>query len=119
MCVCVCACARARVSPCTTQLAVCQYFEALISMYSLRDSCCLRHIGAGVLGKGYMDMCFSGVGELVVADADHHRVCVFTPDGTLMRSFGTRGVGSLQFLYPTALATHGMQLFVLERDGAQ
>ena len=71
-------------------------------------------------------MDFSCASEIVATDANNHRVCVFSPDGsTLLRSFKTlsasvaAGKGAAtpaQLHTPTSLATAGSQLYVLDRD---
>jgi len=74
----------------------------------------VRFIGAGVLGGGYKDVTFSSAGEVVVADARNHRVCVFSQsDGTLLRTWRN---GELDD--PTALATSRNRLYVLDTAGA-
>ncbi len=65
-------------------------------------------------------MQFGPNGELLVADYDNHRVCVFRADGdTLLRTWGTRGTADGQFKYPTALALVDTKLLVLECDSAR
>ena len=43
-------------------------------------------------------------GNIIVADEDNHRVQVFRPDGTFVRSFGTQGSGAGQMSYPIGVA---------------
>lgn len=43
-------------------------------------------------------------GSLYVADTHENRIMVFAPDGRLIRSFGSYGLGPGQFTYPTDVA---------------
>lgn len=43
-------------------------------------------------------------GKLYVADTMNHRILVFAPDGSLLRSIGTQGNGEGQFLEPRGVA---------------
>ena len=53
-----------------------------------------------------MKICFlhSRNGEIIVADCYNHRVQVFAMDGTFIRSFGSKGTGDGQFMYPNDVA---------------
>lgn len=57
-------------------------------------------------------------GNLYVADTHYHRVCIYRPDGTLVRQFGSHGQGPGQFIFPTdvAIADDG-RIFVSEYGG--
>ena len=77
-------------------------------------------VGMGVLGRGNMDVMQSVCREYVVADCESHRVCVFSPDGSmLLRSWGVRGTGDGQFQFPTALAAAGKHLYVMDSCGGR
>jgi len=58
-------------------------------------------------------------GRIWVADATRQTVKVFGSSGKLEGMLGGRGAGLGEFLYPTALATDGRQLYVLERVGSR
>lgn len=55
-------------------------------------------------------------GNLWIADTHYHRVVVYSPDGALLRTFGSRGTGPGQFVYPTDIAFDeaGKRVFVSE-----
>jgi hypothetical protein len=46
----------------------------------------------------------TGSGEVLVADPQNHRVCVFDLDGTFRYSIGSQGSGPGQFEHPSMLA---------------
>lgn len=54
-------------------------------------------------------------GNLYVPDTHYHRVVVYTPEGTLLRQWGSEGTEPGQFIYPTDVAfdTQG-HIFVSE-----
>ncbi len=84
-------------------------------MFRVSDGGFVKHIGACVVADGPKDVLFAPNGELLVADYNNHRVCVFSADGdTLLRTWGTRGSADGQFEYPTALSLVNSKLFVLE-----
>jgi sugar lactone lactonase YvrE len=58
-------------------------------------------------------------GRIWVADATRQSVKAFRASGELEGLLGGRGARKGEFLYPTALATDGQHLFVLERVGAR
>ncbi len=86
-------------------------------MFRVSNGDFVKHIGADVVSDGRKDVQFAPNGELIVADFNNHRVCVFSANGdTLLRTWGTRDSYVLgQFEYPTALALVDSKLFVLER----
>jgi DNA-binding beta-propeller fold protein YncE len=43
-------------------------------------------------------------GNVYVPDTHYHRVVVYTPDGKLLRMWGSAGTGDSQFIYPTDVA---------------
>ncbi len=75
----------------------------------------VKCVGVGVVGGRSMDVLQSAHGEYVVADFWSHRVCVFSADGLeLVRSWGMRGFGTGQFMFPVALAAAGRHLYVMD-----
>ncbi len=85
-----------------------------LSMFRVCDGGFVKHIGAGVVADGFKDVQFAPNGELLVADHNNHRVCVFSADGdTLLRTWGTRGCADGQFEKPAALELVDSKLFVL------
>jgi DNA-binding beta-propeller fold protein YncE len=50
------------------------------------------------------DLCFANNGNILVADTHYSRVVEFTPDGQLLRTFGTYGAADGQFIYPVGIA---------------
>jgi hypothetical protein len=70
-----------------------------------------------VVADGVKDVQFAPNGELLVADYNNHRVCVFSADGdTLLRTWGIPGTAVGQFQSLTAFALVDSKLFVLDRD---
>jgi DNA-binding beta-propeller fold protein YncE len=92
-----------------------EYSNKRLSMFSVSDGRFVKHIGAGVVGYGDMDVHVALNGELLVADYGNHRVCVFNADGdTLLRTWGTPGSADGEFRDPIALALVDSRLFVLD-----
>ncbi len=84
-------------------------------MFRVSDGGFVKYIGAGVVADGRKDVQFAPNGELLVADCDNHRVCVFNADDdTLLRTWGTHSFADGQFVFPTALALVDFKLFVLD-----
>ncbi|MDZ7344815.1 MAG: NHL repeat-containing protein, partial [candidate division KSB1 bacterium] len=54
------------------------------------------------------------VAAIVVADRGNHRLVVFNREGEVLLTRGTRGPLPEQFDSPTAVATHGNRIFVLD-----
>jgi WD40 repeat protein len=91
-----------------------------LSMFRVSDGGFVKHIGAGVVANGHKDIEFMPNGELLVADYNNHRICVFSADGdALLRTWGSNGSGDGQFQRPTGLALVGSSLFVLEDGGSR
>jgi hypothetical protein len=93
-----------------------------LSMFRVSDGGFVKHIGAGVVADGSKDVQFAPNGELLLADCNSHRVCVFSADNdTLLRTWGTQGSadGQYEYRYPTALALADSKLFVLDRFGGR
>ena len=55
-------------------------------------------------------------GNILVADANNHRIQKFTNDGQFLTSVGTNGTGPLQFRSPTDVAfnTHNKKVYVVD-----
>jgi DNA-binding beta-propeller fold protein YncE len=97
-----------------------EHMNERLSMFRVSDGGFVKHIGAGVVANGMKDVQFAPNGELLVADSQNHRVCVFSADGdTLLRTLGTQCFADGQYEYPTALALADSKLFVLYRDIAR
>ena len=79
----------------------------------------VRHIGAGVLADGFKDIELDGNVDIIVADCNNHRVCVFPFDGSAMKTWGTYGTADGQFNMPAALALVGGRLYVLDKTRVQ
>jgi len=52
-----------------------------------------------------ISICLNSLGELIVADSFNARIQVFSPDGTYLRSFGSRGDGISEFQLIKSVAT--------------
>jgi len=75
----------------------------------------VREFGVGTLGTFTLSAIWTCTDEVVVVDSGKHRVCVFSgDDGTLLRTWGTRGLIDGLFSHPTALTTRGDRLYVLD-----
>ena len=102
-----------------SSLLVAEYRNCRLSLFTV-DGIFVRHIGVGVLGDGWMDVTFGAGGDIIVADCDNHRICVFSPDGdTLMKTWGSEGTEDCQFHSPQALAVSGTYLYVMDRTRVQ
>lgn len=79
----------------------------------------VRCIGVDALDSPE-DVDFSSNGDILVADCNKNRVCVFSPDGsTLLRAFGMTGDEGEQLKEPIALAMHDQYLYVLDWGSAR
>jgi len=97
-------------------LVLADYRNSRVTVVTV-EGALVRHIGVGVLAYRVSDVAVLFTGELVVSDTCNHRVCVFSGDnGTLLRSWGTRGRGDGHLLRPVALAVHGARLYVLDNE---
>jgi DNA-binding beta-propeller fold protein YncE len=73
-----------------------------------------------VVGPGLKTALFNREGDIVSVDFENDRVNVFSlVDGTLLRCWGTRGIGEGQFDRPAALAISHNRLYVLDQDSAR
>lgn len=78
-----------------------------------------RCIGDGILDSPY-DVELAPNGDILVADWDHNRICVFRSDGSsLLRSIGSEGEEPGQFSWPIALALHRGYLYVLDNNSSR
>lgn len=82
--------------------------------------------GAFVKTLGAPELCnpsdveLCGDSCIAVADRGNHCVRILSMDtGECVRSFGAKGKESGEFSAPTALATHGGVLYVLDRDSGR
>ena len=107
-----------RISPDGTMLLIAED-SGRITRFTL-EGVFVDVLGVGVLGRGRKDVEYGMPGEIVVADFDHHRIVVFSEaDGSVLRTFGSHGDRDGQFASPTALAVHGSQLYVLDKESAR
>ncbi|MBI5527421.1 MAG: 6-bladed beta-propeller [Deltaproteobacteria bacterium] len=81
-----------------------------------RQGAAVREIGGGAGLRRPAGLALGEGGELYVADAGNHRICVFSIDGAMLRQFGGRGTGPGQFNFPTNLWYDGLRrrLFVAD-----
>ena len=88
-----------------------------------------RSIGEGKLKRPSSVAVDAPANELLVADSGAHDIKVFGADGSLRRTFGSRGESSGQFNYPVGIAFHprvgltvcdsmNFRVQVLSSDGA-
>ena len=70
----------------------------------------VRLIGERVLMNGNKDVEFTASGDTVIADQANSRVCVFSPQGSLLRLF-------VPVNSPTALAVAGATLYAMSSHG--
>jgi DNA-binding beta-propeller fold protein YncE len=111
-------------NPDETELLVVDYGNDRIQVCRARDGQYLRGWGSYGSADGQFNspqsVVVTGSGEVVVADYNNHRVCVFDLDGTYRLSIGSQGSGPGQFEYPSVLAysTPRGELMVIQ-DGAK
>ena len=101
------------------EVAYCRH----VSVFTL-DGEFVRHIGKGRLSDGLKDIEFDDLvlnnmatsdieidvnGDIILADFNNNRMCVFPFDGGAMR----KAWGNGEFMYPHALAVAGGRLYVL------
>ena len=71
----------------------------------------VEKLGAPILGivsvKNPWGVAINQRGEVVVTEFDENCVSVFSSSGERLRSFGTRGSGQGQFIYPAGVAVDG------------
>ena len=66
------------------------------------DGAFVRRIGFGVLKQPWDVTVYNG--EVFVADTGNYHVVIFSPDGQLVRTIGSRGCGPGEFSNPTGVA---------------
>lgn len=107
-----------RVTPTGDHILIAEYLNDRVSKFTV-EGAFVRCIGVGELKQPF-DVELPSNGDILVADRGNHRICVFSSDGsTLLRSFGSQGETPGKFNFPIALAVHGKQLYVLDRDTAR
>lgn len=77
----------------------------------------LRVGGADAAGASFYRVggaAFGPGGDLIVLDAGNHRVTVFGPEGTLLRSFGGQGQGPGEFERAQYMAVRGDSILVTD-----
>ena len=82
----------------------------------------LRRFWQGRQLSGASDVVISKVDQRVyVADTYNHRIAVFSQDGRLLHTFGSKGSGQGQFDRPSGLAisSSGLRLFVSDWGGSR
>jgi hypothetical protein len=91
-----------------------------MSLFSL-DGVFIKHVGAALLSDwSDNDISFGAGDEIIAADCNNHRSCVFSPDGdTLIKTWGSQGTAAGQFQYPKALAVSGLYLYVMDNTCVQ
>jgi DNA-binding beta-propeller fold protein YncE len=108
-----------RFTPCGLSLLVAEWENHRMSLFTV-DGVFIKHIGAGVLAEGPMDVSFGADGEIIVADIGNSRICVFSPDGdSIIKAWGSEGTAAGQFELPKALAVSGSYLYVLDKTRVQ
>ena len=94
---------------------VAEWSNKRLSKFRVSDGAFVDFYCKGQVSDGEKDVEIAPSGEVIVADINAHRVCVFSADGrTLLRTWGTKGTADGQFKEPTALALVGNKLFVLD-----
>ena len=108
-------CASAiRFTPDGTHILALEYSNPRMSLFTTEGEF-MKHISCDVLRlRNSGDLTFSDAGEIVVTDREHDRICVFAPDGTLVRTWGFRGVENGSFVEPQSVAVAGAYLYVLD-----
>ncbi len=103
-------CTGMRFTPDGKFIIAAEYRKLRLSMFRVEDCSFVKWIGENLVADDNKDVQFAPNGDLLVADRDNHRVCVFsTESGELLRSWGTEGT-------PVALTMVGTKLFVLDCD---
>jgi DNA-binding beta-propeller fold protein YncE len=107
------ACKSVRISPDHQHILTVDLSSNGILVYSLEGDFVMS-FGGKVLDAP-QDLVVTDFGDIVVADCNHNRICVFS--GTtleLLSSWGHEGVGLGCFMKPTALAFFGGRLYVAD-----
>lgn len=102
-----------------SHLLIAEDYGHRVSLFTLKGTF-VRCIGVGTL-RSPSDVCptWTRSGDIAVADRDNHCIRVYSADGSrLLQTFGRWGRGPGELMCPTALATHGKQLFVLSLNSA-
>ena len=108
-----------RYTPDGTRLLVAELNNRYLLVFTV-EGVFVKRICTGILSKGDKDVSFGAGGEIIVADKDKHRICVFSPDGaTLIKIWGSRGTTAGEFQYPNVLAVSGSYLYVMDKTRVQ
>ncbi|MGD9936724.1 MAG: 6-bladed beta-propeller [Methanoregulaceae archaeon] len=83
----------------TVMLAIVLLVQAVSGTYDLVDVVGVTGSDPGYL-MGPRGVVVDGEGTIFVADTENHRVQVFSPDGRLIRSWGSQGTSPTQFVQP-------------------
>lgn len=86
-----------------------------VSVFS-REGKFLQVIGGSEL-KYARGVALDSKGNVVVVDSSRLRICVFAPDGTILRTFGTKGSGPGQFEQPDGVAVDGKGNIIVADTG--
>ena len=109
-------CEGLRFTPDGLHILACEHYNRRLSLFTLEGKF-VRHIGDKLVSNGYKDVDFTAAGEIILADYNNNRVCVFSADGSeLLRAWGSSGTGNGEFNCPTALSVRGSRLYVLDRN---
>lgn len=107
-----------RFTPDGAHIIIAENFNYRLSVFKMCGEF-VRWIGVDSL-EWPNDVDFAPNGDILVADHDHDRVCMFSSDGsTLIRTFGSEGAGPGEFIYPIGLALHSGLLYVLDEGTAR
>lgn len=102
-----------RLTPDGLHLLIAEFYSNRLSVFTLTgDFVRCIGVGHGVL-RNPVDVDFGPSGDILVANWENHRICVFSPDGSsFLQTFGTFGKAPGQFKNPRSLAMHSGQLYV-------
>lgn len=112
-------CFGIRFTPDGGHVLIAEFSNNRLSLFTSTTGAFVRCVGVGTLACP-CDVDFASNGDIVVAEYNSCRICVFSPDGsTLERSFGSECDDDTsdapgQLKSPTALALHVCRLYVLD-----
>lgn len=109
-------CNGIRFTPSGRHIVVAESINDRLSEFDVDTGEPVRHFGFGDSRGHPYDVEFSSNGEIVVSEQTKTScsICVFSSDGSCLRSFGGSGSSPGMFKFPIALAVHGDKLFVLD-----
>lgn len=103
-----------RFTPDGNHILIVEEDNGRLSLFTLTGAF-VRCIGVGtLLTPSDVDLALNG--DILVADGGNCRVCVFSPDGALLRTFGCEGTGPGQVEAPSALQVYDGQVYALLAD---